>query len=92
MADALRDAVRGTDVVARLDGDEFAALLTRSTPGGIERVVDDFKAGVEGKEASGTIDGAAIAAIIGFATSQEGDDAESMLRKADRAMYAQKNS
>ena len=81
--------VDGTDVVGV---SRRRAAVTRSTPGGIERVVDDFKAGVEAKEANGAIDGVAIAASIGIATSQEGDDAESMLRKADRAMYAQKNS
>ena len=43
VAQALRGAVRETDLVGRLGGDEFVALLTCAEPRGVERVITVFR-------------------------------------------------
>jgi diguanylate cyclase (GGDEF)-like protein/PAS domain S-box-containing protein len=90
VANALRHAVRETDLVGRLGGDEFVALLTRADPRGVDRVVEAFRRSlrIEGV-ASGTAFG--LEASVGVATSEgDADTCDSLLRRADHAMYAEK--
>jgi diguanylate cyclase (GGDEF)-like protein/PAS domain S-box-containing protein len=89
-AQRLVKSTRPSDTVARLGGDEFAILLE-----GINDATD-----VEGIAATITrsfdeplqLDGSDtyIAASIGVAFSQPGDDTEQLLRNADIAMYSAK--
>ncbi len=90
VADALRGAVRETDLIGRLGGDEFVTLLTRADPRGVDRVVEAFRRSLRLEdEASGASFG--LAASIGVATSDGATDScESLLRRADRAMYEEK--
>ena len=81
---------RSADTVARLGGDEFAILLEGITdPADVERIagtiIDSFKEPLP-------LDGNDIfvAASIGVAFSQDGDDTEQLLRNADIAMYSAK--
>ncbi|HUE07718.1 MAG TPA: sensor domain-containing diguanylate cyclase [Acidimicrobiales bacterium] len=90
VAGALRNAVRETDLVGRLGGDEFVALLTRADDTGIDRVIGAFRRALQFEdEASGT--SFSIEVTIGTARSQAGDTCDSLMRRADRAMYAEKN-
>jgi diguanylate cyclase (GGDEF)-like protein/PAS domain S-box-containing protein len=93
VAGALRQAVRQTDVVGRIGGDEFAALLTRANPGGAERVVKDFRRLLEAVNVGSAEEGTRVHASIGIATAHGPErDYASLLREADRAMYAQKKT
>ena len=91
VAGALRSAVRETDVVGRLAGDEFVVLLTRADEIGIDRVIDAFRRALQveddAADASFT-----IGVTIGTARAQSGDTCESLMRRADRAMYAEKHT
>lgn len=90
LAGALRGAVRETDLVGRLGGDEFVALLTRADDSGIDRVIGAFRRALQVEdEASGA--SFLIEVTIGTARSQAGDTCDSLMRRADRAMYAEKN-
>ncbi len=87
----LRSALFAPDVVARLGGDEFGILLPRLT------VIEDVRYVIEKirdyLEAPFTIDGIPIAveASIGVATMPEhADDADTLLQRADIAMYRAK--
>lgn len=90
VARALRNAVRETDVVGRLGGDEFVALLTRADAGGIDRVIGAFRRALRVEdETSGA--SFLIEVAIGTARAQAGDTCDSLIRRADHAMYAEKN-
>ncbi|HWI22770.1 MAG TPA: GGDEF domain-containing protein [Baekduia sp.] len=47
VADALRGSLRGTDVVARLDGDKFAVILNRTGAPDSVRIAEKLRAVVE---------------------------------------------
>ncbi|HKK14790.1 MAG TPA: EAL domain-containing protein [Gammaproteobacteria bacterium] len=90
----LRTVLRDSDTLARLGGDEFAVLLSVSTDavGAAEQVaqkiVGCFRAPFwfEGRELY-------LATAIGIALYPEhGEDAESLLGRADMAMYRAKRS
>ncbi|MEZ5243751.1 MAG: EAL domain-containing protein [Acidimicrobiales bacterium] len=91
VAARLRGALRAVDTVARLGGDEFAVLLTddvspRRTLRAAERVLACFDEPHE-------IDGMSLqcGASLGVAIYPDhGDDAESLRKHADIAMYAAK--
>jgi diguanylate cyclase (GGDEF)-like protein len=88
---ALRHALREADVICRLGGDEFAVLLAGVDDRRvIQRVVE--KAGAAARRAV-TLNGAevSVSASIGVALCPEsGDDAATLLRNADTAMYQAK--
>jgi diguanylate cyclase (GGDEF)-like protein/PAS domain S-box-containing protein len=90
VADRLRDCLRLEDVVARIGGDEFSAILDdiesiEDAVATAERIIDslsDVKCSVEGEH---------IRTSIGIALYPDhGTDIESLLQHADRAMYVAK--
>ncbi len=91
LAQRMRGAVRESDVVARIGGDEFAVLLEGMAEGEpLQRVVEALLLTIaapvdcEGSAAS-------VSASIGVALApRDGVDPESLQRCADRAMYAAK--
>jgi diguanylate cyclase (GGDEF)-like protein/PAS domain S-box-containing protein len=91
VARALRGAVRETDLVGRLGGDEFVALLTRADDRGVDRVIGAFRRALRVEDPAAGVS-FCIEASIGVARSEGADETcESLLRRADRAMYAEKN-
>jgi diguanylate cyclase (GGDEF)-like protein/PAS domain S-box-containing protein len=88
----LQDAVQATDLVARLGGDEFAILLPGSDVTHAERVAEDL---LRVLHAPFMLDGQPIvvAASIGIAVAPEhGQDADTLFRCADIAMYQAKSA
>jgi diguanylate cyclase (GGDEF)-like protein/PAS domain S-box-containing protein len=86
-AQRLVKCTRPSDTVARLGGDEFAILLEGiNQEGDVERIATAI---TESFNEPLVLDGsdANIAASIGIAFSQSGDDTEQLLRNADIAMY-----
>lgn len=92
MADRLRAGLRGSDTVARQGGDEFVLVLNdhyrvNSIISQLERVLREISRSVSlsGRDFQ-------IGASIGVAIyPQDGNDAESLLKHADAAMYAAKS-
>ncbi|MDQ3733147.1 MAG: GGDEF domain-containing protein, partial [Actinomycetota bacterium] len=86
IADALSSQVRSGDLVARLGGDEFVAVLEgmdRADAGEVaERMVDAVAAAV----------GPTVTVSLGVATGPAAEAGSSLLRAADRAMYAAKRN
>jgi diguanylate cyclase len=90
VAAKLSASVRGCDLVARLGGDEFAVLLrdcVSDDAGNTSRrilsaLTEPIRFGPDEVRAN---------ASIGVACAEPGDDAESLLRDADLAMYAAKH-
>ena len=91
VASRIRDLLRESDTVARLGGDEFAILPTGAT--GREGAVRTAQKLVKALERPFVIDDRIfdISASIGIAIYPEnGDDAETLMRHADVAMYVAK--
>jgi diguanylate cyclase (GGDEF)-like protein len=87
IAQRLQSALRVDDLVARMGGDEFAVLVPNAMPDVVDRILAVLDRPVE-------VDGHAllVGASIGTADGTGGADAGEVLRRADVAMYAAKNS
>jgi diguanylate cyclase (GGDEF)-like protein len=86
----LQNVLRETDTLARLDGDEFAALLPATDTAGATVVAQKL---LRALEQSLSLDGhrVEVCVSIGVATCPEhGEDADTLLRSADVAMYVAK--
>jgi len=84
--------LRDTDTVARLGGDEFALILPGADEGGAGHVAQKIIAALqEPFEIEGVAHEVAIS--IGIAVSpQHGEDVETLMRRADMAMYVAKTT
>jgi diguanylate cyclase (GGDEF)-like protein/PAS domain S-box-containing protein len=93
VADALRRAVRESDVVARLAGDEFAVLLADVRDADAAgRAVTRILEGMPMSMAAGGHE-VLVTASIGVAMyPDDGEDLEALLKAADLAMDRAKNS
>lgn len=92
VAARIREAIRETDVVSRLGGDEFTVLLTNMT--------DEIHASIIAKSILGQLSRSFMlfghevysGASIGITVCpQDGDDAMTLLKNADMAMYEAKD-
>jgi diguanylate cyclase (GGDEF)-like protein len=92
-AQRLRDQLRESDLVARVGGDEFALLTpTGSSLGGAQRVAENILQAFEEPFCLGD-DLISTGISVGIATFPDhGEDADSLIRQADAAMYAAKHS
>jgi diguanylate cyclase (GGDEF)-like protein len=92
VAQRMRSTLRGGDTVARLGGDEFVVLLPGVTSEADARgVASKLVAALEEPVdlASGP---ASVSASVGIALfPRDGDEAETLLRRADKAMYRAKS-
>ena len=86
-AAALRDAVRTGDVVARVGGDEFAALLADADPAAAEAVRKRIKAACERWRGSREM---TLRLSIGWAAPGVGETLLDAFCRADAAMYEAK--
>lgn len=82
----LTSATRGSDLAVRLGGDEFLVLLPECQPGQVQHVLDrlaplNFTVG-ERK--------VSLEFSAGWTDYQLGETAQQLLKRTDRALYAQK--
>ncbi len=90
LARLLVDSCRESDVVARYGGDEFVVLMSGTDAAGAAAVVRKVEAAVVARNADVTA-GPRLSASIGTHTAGA-EDVESLLREADRRMYAAKRA
>jgi diguanylate cyclase (GGDEF)-like protein len=88
VADTLRTGLRGTDGAFRLGGDEFALLLPETTREEAGEVIRRLYAGFRASAPEPFTD---LQMSAGLATlPDEGVDAETLIRRADAALYEHK--
>jgi diguanylate cyclase (GGDEF)-like protein/PAS domain S-box-containing protein len=88
VARRVRAALRESDSIARIGGDEFAALLPNTTPPATEEVAEKLRQVILGSRI--TVDGIAIcvgASIGSQALDENAPDQRVVMAKADAAMY-----
>jgi diguanylate cyclase len=89
----LQSNIKGRDLAARLGGDEFAVLLKRTTIEGACILAQQIRSaiaagrfrGIDGRELPGT-----VSLSVGVAIGRAGDTLESLLARADAALYEAK--
>jgi diguanylate cyclase (GGDEF)-like protein len=92
VAKAFRSRLRGTDLVGRVGGEEFAVFLPAIAPGGALRVAEDIRQAVAEMRFSNDIPGlGGITISIGFAVGRRaGETIDGLMIQADRALYRAK--
>lgn len=88
----LQDSVRTMDIVARLGGEEFGALLPSTDLEGAVKIAERFRASVE--EAAFEIDGHVIRYSVSIgvsAVNEQVTGVDMLLKLADEALYVSKH-
>ncbi len=89
VADTVSASVRASDFVARFGGEEFLVILPDTELDGALLLCEKLRAGVAALRISGV--GQSPSASFGIAVfPTDGEDPETLLRGADRALYAAK--
>jgi diguanylate cyclase (GGDEF)-like protein len=92
VARILRERVRGTDIVARLSGDEFAVLMPQTDVDGALQLGEDLRLEVaDGFPERSELGTATISVGITIFGGKDGAGAEAVLVAADQAMYRAKD-
>jgi diguanylate cyclase (GGDEF)-like protein len=90
MAAVLLETCRESDIVTRYGGDEFVVLMPATDEGGAQRVADKVIEGMAQRNRRQPA-GPRLAASLGVHTA-DGAGVETLLREADRRMYAMKRT
>ena len=90
IAATLQCELRAEDVLARLGGEEFVAVLPDSDEASALRSAERLRAAVEADEFLIQQRRVPLQVSIGVAQLESGDDFAALLRRADQAMYAAK--
>ena len=87
---ALAAAMRGPDIVARPGGEEFIALLPDTDMKGALVIAERLRGIIENLDVATDLDSLKMTASFGIARLESDDTFESVVRRADRALYAAK--
>ncbi len=89
IGDILRQNFRSSDIIARIGGDEFAALLTETDPDVIEQMLQRLRQAVEDYNSADPE--LPLSLSMGHAVSEGGaPDMQVLFREADNRMYREK--
>jgi diguanylate cyclase (GGDEF)-like protein len=91
VAEAIESRVRGNDVVARWGGEEMAALLYGADEDEASNKADEIREHIESLSFD-VLGDRKVTVSIGVANIEEGEDGESALARADKALYEAKGS
>jgi diguanylate cyclase (GGDEF)-like protein len=91
IAGIMRERVRGTDIVARLSGDEFAVLMPQTDTAGAMQLGEDLRAQVaENAAPTPDVDNVTVSVGVTMFGGKPEMSAETVLVAADQAMYRAK--
>jgi len=89
-ADSVQCCLRSQDVAGRLGGEEFAILLPETAENVALPVAERIRARMEQTPIPSTKGDFRVTVSIGVTQAQDSDDLESLLHRADEALYAAK--
>jgi diguanylate cyclase len=90
---ALKNGVKGRDIVARFGGEEFVVVLTKTSLAGARAVSEQLRAAVEqGRVRRGETTLDAVTISIGVAAYHDGESVNEFIHRADLALYASKQN
>jgi diguanylate cyclase (GGDEF)-like protein len=92
VAETLRRTLRPGDIISRFGGEEFVAALPDCAHEGAHLIAERVRAGIAGLKIPIDANGRQLTASIGVATLRHPEKTDSLLARADRAMYAAKSS
>lgn len=91
VAEILKQCFRETDIVARIGGDEFVALLPGTSRAGAEIIEERIRQQIESHNSKSPKVESKISLSMGFALLENPEDTmEAIMNKADERMYADK--
>ncbi|GFK93084.1 Response regulator PleD [Fundidesulfovibrio magnetotacticus] len=93
VAQSCAEALRATDVLGRLGGEEFGVLLPQTATGDARAVAERLRRFVESLVATTRAGTVRVTVSVGFSTWRETDhSAEDMMRRADAGLYEAKRA
>ncbi|MBE0504304.1 MAG: diguanylate cyclase [Desulfuromonadales bacterium] len=87
----LASMLRDYDVGGRYGGEEFAVVLAETTPADMVRLAERIREVIETREDHGNATGIHITISIGVAVLNDTDTTETLLQRADSALYRAKD-
>lgn len=95
LSQALRDNVKGRDVVARIGGEEFVLLLPQTPLEGAQILAERIRIAIEQSRIYSESTDQTVGSItvsLGLAVGEREDSVDELLARADAALYAAKRS
>ena len=93
LVDTIRQTLRRSDILGRYGGDEFAVVLPNTSPGEAAEIAERLRDRVEGMALPLSGEGGATTITVSIGTAavtDEDQDMEEVLKRADRGLYAAK--
>ncbi len=91
-AQAMKEALRTTDVLARHGGEEFVVLLPHTDSPAAGLVAEHLRAAVSDCRIATDLETSELTISAGVATARRGESIDSLVRRADEALYAAKSA
>ena len=90
VASTLKDQLRNIDMVFRYGGEEFLVLLSGTPREGAQLVGERLREAVQGLQCVAQGKPVKMSISLGCATLEAGESADSLLQRADKALYSAK--
>jgi diguanylate cyclase (GGDEF)-like protein len=87
----IANEIRPVDLLGRLGGEEFAILLPDTDIAGAEHLAERLRWSLADSPIDSNGTPVAVTASLGVAALRDGEDLESILARADTALYQAKN-
>lgn len=91
-AQAMKKALRSTDILARHGGEEFVVLLPHTDSSAAGLVAEHLRAAVSDCRTEINLGITQVTICAGVAAARRGDSVDSLVRRADDAMYIAKST